>query len=98
MTIDLMSLKLAMNSQRGRLRVQQSSSVRFAVGVTLFGMLLRAIPEIWAGGNLIGFDTVFYAGEMSRLNSCIRLFLLPSEFTLGVIACPLTMIMGPFSR
>lgn len=58
-------------------------------------MILRVIPEFWAGTHLIGFDAVFYAGEVSRLNSCLGIFWLPSELTLGAITCPLAMILGP---
>jgi hypothetical protein len=74
---------------------QSLSSYRYALGATLFGLILRAIPEFWAGTHLIGFDTFFYAGELSRLNSCFQLLGLPSELALGAITCPLAMVAGP---
>ena len=71
------------------------SSYSYALGATLAGLIMRAIPEFWAGPQLVGFDTVFYAGELSRLNSCLDLVRLPSELTLGTITCPLAMVIGP---
>ena len=84
-----------MPRRAGLSRMRQNSIATFALSSVIFGLIIRAIPEIWAGTHLTGFDTVLYAGELSRLKFCSPFLLPPGEFTLGLITCPLATIGGP---
>ena len=72
-----------------------AASHSFDAASVIFGLIVRSIPEIWAGASPIGFDTVYFAGYFSRLPSCFDLLSQPGELTLGLLACPIANITGP---
>ena len=73
------------------------------IHASLIGFLLaavvRAIPELQAGPNLVGHDTVLYAGLITRTASCV---MGSSSISYGnspllfLLLCPLGKVAGPF--
>ncbi len=62
------------------------------------GMAIRVIPELSAGPNLIGHDTVLYAGLLTRVTSCINNVSLISQGNsplLFLVLCPLAKVANP---
>ncbi len=72
------------------LNVKLSSWTAFALGAAI-----RAIPEVVAGPSLIGFDTVYYAGVVSRLSTCLDYSRFGDPSILFIMLCPIGKILGP---
>lgn len=67
----------------------------FGCAAFAFGGALRAIPELIAGSNPIGFDTVYYAGKAARLSSCLDYNSFGDVRTLMFLLCPLAKAFTP---
>lgn len=72
------------------LDVKLSSWAAFALGAAI-----RAIPEIVAGQAPIGFDTIYYAGVVSRLSACLDYGKFGDPSLLILTLCPFGKIIGP---
>lgn len=62
--------------------------------VAATAIIIRTIPEFLSFPYLIGYDTIYYAGEIQRAQSCLDLIsTLPSPF-LPLALCPFGKMVG----
>lgn len=81
------------NIECGRMRALQAGLIAFTLGAAI-----RALPELLAGPNLIGNDTLLYAGLITRATTCINsasLIAYGNSPLLFLMLCPLGKLLSP---